>query len=155
MSSLKKICMQNILDQIFTLPPLMVDEILLETTEAMKKKITSEIETEVKNKFFEKMSNSIYKEVCITTSLVTPLIVSDIVKSSARNISRKNYYEMFPKISIELVKECVFSAEIIARYCILNRAESNEDYFYPSSDDEEGIGEDVNYYYNTSDDEFE
>jgi hypothetical protein len=142
MESLRNLCMNNVIKQIFDLPPLMVDEILLESTNAMKIKIQEEIEHEVKINYFQKISNECMEQVCFDSSVIIPFMVSDMVKSAVENVPRQNYLKKFKKFTKLFIEHCETSAEFISRTCIIERMETGEDNFYNEDSDSE-----TQYYY--------
>jgi hypothetical protein len=110
MLSLQNICVQNIAEEIYTLPVQTQETLLNETRDIIREKVKSEMTREI----IQSLKEEIYKEVCEDISIIAPGIFRDILETMrTSNRMRRNYYAIYGSFSTKSVQASTVIAETI------------------------------------------
>jgi hypothetical protein len=124
MSSLKKLCYENIATSVANAPPHLQEMIIGETTEVIEERVRGQIYQETR----VEIEGMVTEKVVITISQLyqdlIPEIVTDIVRATVTGRPRKNFREIYYTTHTSLIEMAIDAAETIAKSCMLDRLET-------------------------------
>jgi hypothetical protein len=112
MSSLQKLCYEQLAVSVQTAPPLIQEMIMGETRDRVKKNMKAEVKAEV----MPVAKQEAKVDICKTLPYLVPEIMEDIIAAMTENgRMRRNFREDLSHLSPEIVECAILTAELAVR----------------------------------------